>query len=219
MVVRIAKFVILPTLVKGFVAGFRAMLDDPINQSPGLLGMYLLCDTKNPQQYFVQSYWVDYGSLEGFVSDSSYAAMMIQSRGVLFERMRTYPCQVLREERQSPSRFAKSTGIARLSRLIEHPEESGSILESFDRYTDRFTRQQPGCRSVEYFHQQEPTNHYWILSWWETEADLQAFLSSDTMELIRKEVRPKLYERSEHWNLAVAVDDPRRPLSELGNVT
>ena len=213
MVLHILKTVVVAQELPAYYETFVAKTEAYFRARHGNLGAYLLRDRHNSALFFHLSYWKNPAALRAARQDPQYAATVASAPRLLHERPKAYACHRIRVEPRTYVGVPAGSGIVRATALsVEHARRS-EVLACFDAVTDTYSRQQPGCRCVELYEVDDAPDDLWLFSYWDAKADLARYIDTDVMEGVRALVRDAVDERVQSWNLAVADDDARRPLT------
>ncbi len=214
MFLHFLKMVILPDRVDQFLTLYRESHSPVFCDQPSHRGTYLFEDFYNPRQFFILRRWSDLPGFETSLQSESHRGFRARSQRLSIERDRSY---VISRTRADPRPFVSisaSTGAARLVMLTEPPDKRGVFTDLFDTFTDEHARPQPGCRSIELYHQASSPHRVWVFGLYRTSGDLEAWLHNPLIFTLRENAQAHVYERMESWDMHLRIDDRQSPLSE-----
>ncbi|GJM35236.1 MAG: antibiotic biosynthesis monooxygenase [Saprospiraceae bacterium] len=95
--------------------------------------------------------------------------------------------------------------IKRIVKLTFRPEEIDNFLAIFETKKEAI-RQFPGCQHLELWRNLEPDNIFFTYSYWDAEADLEAYRHSELFKTTWKATKVLFDGKPEAWSVAVAFE-------------
>ena len=87
--------------------------------------------------------------------------------------------------------------IQRIVKLAIDPNQpTGDVFRKIFSESKALIAQQPGCRGVYLL---ESKNHFFTLSYWDSEADLNDYRASPLFQSVWPKTKPLFYEKPEAW--------------------
>ena len=102
--------------------------------------------------------------------------------------------------------------ILRSAKIVVEPGRSDDTISAYRAYTDDFALRQPGILAVRLLRSLTMPNKFFLHSWWDSVASMQAAVDSPDYERVLSEAQRDFLERMSIYALDVLDADPRPPL-------
>jgi hypothetical protein len=101
--------------------------------------------------------------------------------------------------------------IRRIVKMTFRPDTCTDFLNLFNDSKDRI-RQFPGCQHLELWRNSDPDYIFMTYSWWESEADLEAYRQSELFRRTWTQTKALFAARPEAWSLHLEnLVEPDKP--------